>query len=100
MSKIIEVTDETHALVRLVAAQKGIFIKDWVKERAESDAKELGLVRWCIHGDFPDKFLDEKDAKPANSDTKPANRDHITPRKDSSLPTKTPFVERSNAFGP
>jgi hypothetical protein len=45
VSKIIEVTDETHALVRLVAAQKGIFIKDWVKERAESDAKELGLVR-------------------------------------------------------
>ena len=54
MSKIIEVTDETHALLKIVAAKKGIYIKDWVRDHAREDAIKLGLPRW-----FPDKFLDE-----------------------------------------
>lgn len=44
VSKIIEVTDETHALLKVVAAKKGIYIKDWVRNHAQEDAKKLGLV--------------------------------------------------------
>jgi hypothetical protein len=42
--KHIEVTDETHSLVRIVAAFKKVYVKDWVAECASRDAQELGLI--------------------------------------------------------
>jgi hypothetical protein len=43
VSKHIEVTDETHDLVKFVAAKKGLYIKDWVEECAKNDAIKMGL---------------------------------------------------------
>ena len=46
MSKHIEVTDETHDLVKVVAAKKGLYIKDWVEECALQDALKMGLIAY------------------------------------------------------